>query len=144
MYSEDSHSDTNFHLQAHCATVDFAGFRVSSDTVEPLPKYLDAIRGFPTPRNIKDIRSWFGLVHQVAHYAQLRHMLELFRKFFSPKEKFVWTDKLNNIFEESKSRIVEAIKNRVQIFDMSKRTCLCTDWSRMGIGYFLSQKHCGC
>ena len=48
-------------------TVDFAGFRISSDTVEPLPKYLDAIRGFPTPCNIKDIRSWFGLVYQVSH-----------------------------------------------------------------------------
>ena len=53
-------------------TVDFAGFRVSSEKVEPLPKYLQAIETFPTPRNISDVRSWFGLVNQVAHYAQLR------------------------------------------------------------------------
>ena len=49
-------------------TVDFAGFRITNDAVEPVPKYLDAIRGYPTPRNITDIRSWFGLVNQVSHY----------------------------------------------------------------------------
>ena len=30
-------------------TVDFAGFRVSDSTIEPLPKHLGAIRDFPTP-----------------------------------------------------------------------------------------------
>ena len=126
------------------STVDFAGFRIAADTVEPLPKYLDSIRGFPTPRNISDIRSWFGLVHQVAHYAKLRDMLEPFRKFLSPKVRFEWSAELDKIFEESKSRIVEAIKDGVQIYDVTKRTCLRTDWSQNGVGYFLSQKHCDC
>ena len=125
-------------------TVDFAGFRISEDTVEPLPKYLDAIRGFPIPRTTRDIRSWFGLVHQVAHYAQLRDMLEPFRKFLSPKLKFEWNAELDAIFERSKSQIIDAIKKGVQIYDMSRRTCLRTDWSRSGLGYLLAQKHCDC
>ena len=29
-------------------SVDFVGFRVSENKVEPLPKYLNAIRTFPT------------------------------------------------------------------------------------------------
>ena len=37
--------------------VEFAGFRISATSVEPLPKYIDAIRNFPTPTNIRDIRS---------------------------------------------------------------------------------------
>ena len=37
-------------------SVDFAGFRISESTVEPLPKYLNAIRDFPTPKNITDVR----------------------------------------------------------------------------------------
>ena len=32
----------------------------------------------------------------------------------------------------------------MEIFDISKRTCLCPDWSQQGIGYFLSRKHCSC
>ena len=126
------------------STVNFAGFRIKSDSVEPLPKYLDSIRDFPTPSSLTDIRSWFGLVNQVSHYSQLRDMMEPFRKFLSPKEKFSWNDTLDEIFQESKSRIVKAIQDGVQIFDITRRTCLRTDWSRQGIGYFLSQKHCNC
>ena len=48
-------------------SVDFAGFRVSENKVEPLPKYLNAIRTFPTLEKLQDIRSWFGLVNQVAN-----------------------------------------------------------------------------
>ena len=126
------------------STVDFAGFRISDTSVEPLPKYLDAILQFPTPRNTTDIRSWFGLVNQVSHYAQLRNMLEPFRKFLSPRTQFEWNEQLESAFKKSKDCIVEAIKEGVRIFDMSRRTCLRTDWSKAGIGYFLSQKHCDC
>ena len=51
--------------------VDFAGFHISSNKIEPLPKYLDTIWDFPTPSSTRDIQSWFGLVHYVANYAQL-------------------------------------------------------------------------
>ena len=125
-------------------TVDFAGFRISNDAVEPLPKYIDAIRGFPTPQNITDIRSWFGLVNQVAHYAQLREMLEPFRRFLSPKVPFEWNAELDSAFTKSRDCIIAAIREGVQIFDVTRRTCLRTDWSKNGIGYFLSQKHCLC
>ena len=39
------------------------GFRISDETIEPLPKHKDAIRDFPTPTSATDIRSWFGLVN---------------------------------------------------------------------------------
>ena len=131
-------------IQFSQETVDFAGFRISLDTVEPLPKYLDAIREYPTPANISDIRSWFGLVNQVSHYAQLRDLMEPFRKFLSPKVKFEWTNELDALFNESKSQIISAIKEGVRIFDITKRTSLRTDWSKTGIGFWLLQKHCDC
>ena len=125
-------------------TVDFAGFRISSDIIEPLPKYLDAIRNFPTPTSLTDIRSWFGLINQVSNYAQLRDLMAPFRDFLSPNFPFRWTDALNDTFNRSKQLIVEAIQQGVKIFDLTKRTCLRTDWSAKGIGYFLTQKHCDC
>lgn len=124
--------------------VDFAGFRISDSTVEPLPKYMDAIRGYPTPENITDIRSWFGLVNQVSHYSQLRDMMEPFRKFLSPRVKFEWNDELDGLFNQSKDRIIQAIHEGVQIFDPTKRTALRVDWSKTGIGFWLLQKHCQC
>jgi len=125
-------------------TVDFAGFRITKETVEPLPKYIEAIKSFPTPENTTDIRSWFGLVNQVSHYAQLRQLMEPFRAFLSPKTKFVWNEELGRVFQESKDKIVEAILEGVQIFDVTRRTCLRTDWSKKGIGYLLAQQHCEC
>ena len=124
--------------------VAFAGFKVSSEKVEPLPKYLNAIKLFPTPRNSTDIRSWFGLVNQLASYAQLRDLMEPFRAFLSPKVKFYWDENLNRIFNESKSAVVEAIKEGVQIFELNKPVCLRPDWSNKGLGYVLLQKHCSC
>ena len=124
--------------------IDFAGFRVTETEVKPLDKYLRAISEFPTPKSTKDIRAWFGLVHQVSHYNKLTEMMKPFKPFLSPKVKFQWNDELNDIFESSKIEIVKAIKNGVEIFDPSRLTCLRPDWSKTGIGYFLSQKHCQC
>jgi hypothetical protein len=123
-------------------TVDFAGFRVSDSSIEPLPKYTDAIRDFPTPRSITDIRSWFGLVNQLTNYAQLRDMMRPFREFLSPKTPFTWNAELQRLFENSKAVIIDAITYGVTIYDPKRITCLRTDWSNLGIGYYLSQKHC--
>ena len=125
-------------------SVEFAGFRVSESSIEPLPKYLDAIRDFPTPKNITDIRSWFGLVNQIANYAKLREIMAPFRPFLSPKNPFIWSPELDTAFKQSKDAIVSAIVKGVEIFDLTKKTCLRPDWSRQGIGYFLLEKHCTC
>ena len=131
-------------FQFACKTVDFAGFRISDTFIEPLPKYIDAIRNFPIPKSTTDIRSWFGLVNQVSNYAQLREIMSPFKPFLSPKCSFQWTPELDAAFNLSKEIIIEAICHGVEIFDPSKRTCLRPDWSRQGIGYFLLQKHCAC
>ena len=109
-----------------------------------MPKYIDAIREFPTPKSTTDIRSWFGLVNRVANYAQLRDTMALFRPFLSPKYKFFWTEVMEKAFQESKEIIIGAIQRGVEIFDKNKPTCLRPDWSKKGIGYFLLQQHCTC
>ena len=125
-------------------TADFAGFRISESFIEPLPKYMDAIRDFPVPTSVTDIRSWFGLVNQLANYAQLREMIHPFKPFLSPKTPFAWNAELQTCFESSKAAIINAIKEGVTIYDLNKTTCLRPDWSNHVIGYYLSQKHCDC
>jgi hypothetical protein len=125
-------------------TVDFAGFCVSESSITPLPKYIDAIRHFPRPKSTTDIRSWFGLVNQVANYAQLRDVMAPFRPYLSPKQQFEWTSELNAAFEASKTNIIKSIQRGVEIFDVHKRTCLRPDFSNRGLGFFLLQQHCSC
>ncbi len=131
-------------FQCCLKAVDFAGFKVTSSTVEPLPKFLDSIRNFPRPNNLVDIRAWFGLINQAAHYAQLRDIVEPMRRFRKKNARFEWTPELEESFRRSKDQIVEAIKQGVEIFDKGRPTCLATDWSKRGIGYYLRQKHCEC
>jgi hypothetical protein len=47
--------------------VEFAGFEITPTNVRPCARYLDVIRYFPTPTNLTDIRSWFGLINQVSY-----------------------------------------------------------------------------
>ena len=55
-----------------------------------------------------------------------------------------WDEKLQQAFEPSKTTIIDEIHSGVKIFNKTKPTCLATDWSKQGIGYWLFQKHCSC
>ena len=68
--------------------IEFAGFKVTSNGVERLPKYLDAIRGFPKPSNITDVRDYFGSTNQVVHYAQLRDPMASLRPLLKKNARF--------------------------------------------------------
>ena len=65
-----------------------------------------------------------------------------FKDFLSPKQKFIWIENLNQVFNESKEMIIHVIKSDIQIFDLGKLTCLRSDCLTQGLGYFLMQKHC--
>ena len=121
--------------------VEFAGFLITQDDVKPLSKYLDSISNFPRPSNISDIRSWFGLVNQVSHYAKLTEMMAPFKPLLSPKTRFRWDEELEHAFQQSKLEIVKAIEEGVRIFEPGRTTSLSPDWSKTGILY---QKYCTC
>ena len=125
-------------------TVEFAGFEITADSVRPCRKFLDAIIDFPQPKNITDIRSWFGLINQVSYAFSMTDRMLPFRDFLKPGTPFHWNENLDELLAESKQVIVSEIEEGVRIFDKSKPTCLATDWSKVGIGFWLFQKHCSC
>ena len=91
------------------------------------------------------MRSWFGLINQVTYAFSQAAIMAPFRELLSKKNnKFYWDETLNHIFEESKTKIINLIKDGVKTFKMERVTCLATDWSKTGISYTLTQKHCGC
>ena len=67
-----------------------------------------------------------------------------FRELLKPTFTFYWDDELDRLFASSKHKIIEEIALGVRIFDKSKPTCIATDWSKTGIGFWLFQKHCEC
>ena len=101
-------------------------------------------RGDPEPRIITDVRSWFGLVNQVAFAFSMSERMHPFRKLLNMGDHFTWSPELKDIFLESKDVIVQEIERGVSTFDKTKPTCIATDWSNEGIGFWLFQKHCQC
>ena len=124
--------------------VDFAGFVISTDSVRPAEKFLEAIKNFPAPKDLTGIRSWFGLVNQVSYALANSDVMLLFRSLLKPSSEFVWTKETQEAFENSKDVIIEQVKEGVRTFDVSRTTCLSTDWSKEGIGFVLLQKYCQC
>ena len=49
-------------------TVEYVGFKIGDGTVRPATKTIDAIRDFPVPKTISDMRGWFGLVNHISPF----------------------------------------------------------------------------
>ena len=124
--------------------VDFAGFTVALDSIKPTDKMISAIRDFPTPTTLTGARGWFGLVNQVAYAFSQTSVMAPFRELLQKKRKFYWDNVLDKLFQESKQEIVRQVVDGVKMFDPRRQTCLATDWSKTGIGFFLLQQYCQC
>jgi hypothetical protein len=124
--------------------VEFAGFIVTMDGYHPPTRITDAISGFPVPKSLTDTRAWFGLVNQVNYALAQCGMMAPFRELLLKNKRFYWDETLDRLFQNSKEKIVSLVKDGIKTFEMNRPTCLTTDWSKIGIGFTLCQKHCGC
>ena len=62
----------------------------------------------------------------------------------SAKETFAWAIEASEASKTSKTKIVKAFKDGIKTFSLDRETVLATDWSRVEIGFHLSQKRCKC
>ncbi|CAG2209551.1 unnamed protein product [Mytilus edulis] len=97
---------------------------------------------FPTPTDITGARAWFGLINQGAYAFAMARQMKPFRALLKPSTTFCWTNELDEVFHKSKEIIIQEMKEGVRLFDPARMTCLATDWSVDGIGFFLMQKYC--
>ena len=128
--------------------VQFVGFEVGVDTIKPGAKYEAAIKNFPRPKTLTDMRSYFGLVEQVAYTFYASGVMAPFRDLLKPsnasKGKIYWDEQLEHIFKESKTEILEAMREGVRMFTPDLPIAVSTDFSKDGLGNSLFQKHCNC
>lgn len=121
--------------------IKFAGFIISDQGTRPDPTKLEAIKNFPAPKNIKEVRSFMGLANQLAKWhpdftAASTGLRQLLRK--SATTNFLWLPEHEASFIKTKEILTsDAI---VGHFDINKRCTLLTDASRLhGIGFALVQ-----
>lgn len=119
-------------------SVNFLGFVVSSEGISPDPDKLDAVRSFPAPKCVKDVRSFLGLCN---YY---RRFVEGFAKIASPLNHltrkdvpFVWSAECQAAFDHLKTRLCSPPILAYPIFDQPFH--LYTDASQFALGYILGQ-----
>ena len=124
--------------------VNFLGFLITSEGVKTTQQFRDSILNFPTPKCITDVRSWFGCINQISYSFASASLMAPFRHLLSSKVPFEWSDELQAAFEASKREIVAQCEKGVRSFDPKLPTALATDWAKLGLGFWLCQKHCSC
>lgn len=121
-------------------SVSFAGLIISDEGVRPDPSKLNAMKNFPVPKNITDLRSFFGMANQIRQFvpnmadicAPISHLLK-------PNNAFVWTDHHSEAFVLIKEELVKPFL--LHHFDPKRKTFLLTDASRLnGLGFALIQE----
>ncbi|XP_045105438.1 uncharacterized protein LOC123500957, partial [Portunus trituberculatus] len=124
-------------------SVSFCGYRLSHDGIAADPDKVRAITEFATPATLTDLRSFMGLVNQLASFSpDLAATAAPLRPLLSPKKSFVWTPDHEQAFQRVKMAL--ASPPVLAAFDPALLTTLQTDASRLyGLGYALLQDHGG-
>ena len=118
----------------------FAGFIVSSSGVSPDPEKIQALRDFPAPTNVSEMRSFLGLANQLGHFApDLAHLTVGLRELLKKNTVYQWLPEHQTAFEKVKEMLCG--NSVVQPFDPDLETELYCDASRLhGIGCALLQR----
>ena len=117
--------------------VTFAGWVISKDGIRSDPYKLAAIAEFPTPKNLRDLRSFCGAITQLNLLSpDIAHAMHGLRPLLKAKNHFEWTAYHDKEFNKVRSLVTKEMS--VKPFDMKLPTRIYVDASRLyGMGYAL-------
>jgi hypothetical protein len=102
------------------------------------PEKIEAIRGWPTPRNVSDVRSFMGLAGYyrrfIVGFSKIVHPITSLQK---KGTKFEWTLKCERNFNLLKELLTSA--HVLNIVDPNESFVVCTDACKEGLGGVLMQ-----
>lgn len=124
--------------------VDFLGFIISAAGIECDPRKLSAVRDWPAPTTVTQVKSFLGFAgfyrKFIKHFSSIAAPLtDLTKDAPSKNAKITWTAVQQDAFDALKTAMTSPPV--LLPFDPSKPTRLTTDASDIGIGAELSQDH---
>jgi len=119
--------------------IEFLGHFVTVQGVNPMPDKLQAIRDWPTPHCLRDVRAFFGLASYyrrfIRNFATIAEPLTRSTKKNNTPLK--WTDDADRAFRQLKEALLDAT---TLAFPITGTPCILdTDASDVAVGAVLSQ-----
>ena len=119
--------------------VDFLGYKVKYRQYSPCPIKTAAIKDWPAPMNLKELRSFIGFCNFyrmfIANFSQITHSLHLLTK---KDQEYIWEEPQQQAFAELKTWLTSSLVLRLP--DLSKPFTIQTDASKLGTGAVLLQQ----
>lgn len=124
------------------ASVNYLGHLVTAEGVKPDPSKIEAIKGFPQPRNVREVRGFLGLAGYyrrfIPNFAEIAKAITALTK---KDVKFRWGEEQEKSFNQLKSALCS---DSVLVYpDFEKGFILATDASNTALGAVLSQEYEG-
>lgn len=123
--------------------LDFLGHHISALGIRPLPSHVKAVKDFPAPATLRQLREFLGLVNFsrrfIPHCADLLHPLtQLLRTNKSSSSAIPWTAEAQDAFTAAKQAVADAVLLIHPRADAPTR--IMVDASSVAIGAVLQQK----
>ena len=116
----------------------YLGHKVSKQGIQTDPAKISAVKDWPTPENVHEVRSFMGLCSYyrkfIEHFAEIARPLN---KLTEKNARFLWSDKCDQSFKELKEHLITAPILAYPSLD--HKFILDTDASNDSIGAVLSQ-----
>ena len=121
------------------SSLDFLGYTISSTGLSPNPGKVEAIRNFPVPTNLAELRRFLGMTSYYRRFISgSSDIANRLNRLTQKDVPFCWTERCNIAFEKLKEKLASA---PVLAFPMlNEDYILYTDASDVGIGAVLCQK----
>lgn len=119
-------------------SIDYLGYEISVDGVRPNESKILAVRDFPTPKSVHEVRQFLGLAGYFRKF--VRGFGEVARPLTNLLKKnvpFKWTEPELQAFASLKKKLVE--RPILSLYDPKLDTELHTDASALGVGGILLQ-----
>lgn len=116
---------------------------IDTKGIRPTEEGLDSIKKFPSPKTIKELRSFLGLANYfrkfIPKFSNIsKPLTDLTKgKFKSKKEAIIWKEEHEIAFQELKNKLTN--KPVLAHFDENFKTIIVTDGSKKGLGVILQQ-----
>jgi hypothetical protein len=124
------------------------GYHLDQNGLKPTDDFMDALLKYPTPKNIKEMRGFFGIMAQCSWAIKDKAQCELgdLRTKLQTKgaRKWDFTQDDSKKFERVKVIVCDSIKDGIHRVTLGRPLVLMSDWSKLGTGFCLYQISCNC